>query len=151
MGSIAHFSLSSPIPWFFPLTFLLPRPVFILGLYNKLPGWGLLLVFHSRHPRRGVPRLLSCSRAQFPLRNCTINFQGGLFCSLFRFLAHAMGFYAYFSAPTPSFRSGTIQLAFRMVLLPDFHSPYPYRGFFHFLYLSSNQNMRNSYSYILFL
>ena len=69
------------------------------------------LLFLFLRPRRGFSRLLFCSHAQFPLRDISISFRGGLFCLLFTPYAHAVGFLSYFSTPTPSFRSGTVRLA----------------------------------------
>ena len=83
------------------------------------------LLFLFLRPRRGFSRLLFCSHAQFPLRDISISFRGGFFCLLFRFLAHAMGFHAYFSAPTPSFRSATYRLASGVGFLACFSSPTP--------------------------
>lgn len=46
----------------------------------------------------------------------------GFSSSLFCFHAHAMGFHAYFSAPTPSFRSPTYRLASGVCFLTRFPS-----------------------------
>ena len=87
--------------WFFPLTFLLSRP------------------------RYGFSRLFSYFHAQFPLPEILISFRGGLFCLLFTFHAHAMGFPACFSAPTPSFFSATYRLASGVGFSACFSSPTP--------------------------
>ena len=62
--------------------------------------WVFLLAFHALRPRYGFPRLLFYFHAQFPLRDISISFRGGLFCSLFTPYAHAVGFPAYFSTHT---------------------------------------------------
>ena len=49
----------------------------------------------------------------------------GFSSSLFCIHAHAMGFHAYFSAPTPSFRSGTYRLASGVGFSACFSSPTP--------------------------
>ena len=74
-------------------------------------------------PRRGFPRLLFYSHAQFPLRNISISFRGGFFCLLFTPYAHAVGFPAYFSTHTPSFLSATYRLASGVGFLACFSSP----------------------------
>ena len=49
----------------------------------------------------------------------------GFFCLLFMPYAHAMGFPAYFSTPTPSFLSATYRLASGVGFLACFSSPTP--------------------------
>ena len=110
MSFPAYFSLPTPTLWVFPPTFLLTRPVFSPQHIDKLPGWVFSPAFHSLRPRYGFSRLLFCSLAQFPLRDISISFRGGFSRSLFTPFAHAMGFHAYFSASTPSFRPGTVRL-----------------------------------------
>ena len=75
------------------------------------------------------------------------------FCSLFTPYAHAMGFPAYFSAPTPSFLSATYRLASGVgfsacfslptptlwVFSPAFHSLRPRYGFSRLLFCSLAQ------------
>ena len=103
----AHMRPPTPMSWVFPPTFLLPRPVSAPRHINQLPGWAFLLAFHSLRPRRGFPRLLFYFHAQFSFQKCTISFRDG-FSRLFLFSqAHVVGFPAYFSTPTPSFRSWT--------------------------------------------
>ena len=87
--------------------------------------WVFLLAFHALRPRRGFSRLLFYFHAQFPLRDISISFRGGLFCSLFTPYAHAVGFPAYFSTPTPSFLSATYRLASGVGFLACFSSPTP--------------------------
>ena len=87
--------------WVFPLTFLLSRP------------------------RYGFPRLLIYSHAQFPLRDISISFRGGLFCLLFFSYAHAMGFPTCFSTFTSSFLSPTYRLASGVGFSACFSSPTP--------------------------
>ena len=125
VGFSACFSLPTPTLWVSPPTFLLPRPVSTPRHIDQLPGWAFLLAFHTLRPRRGFPRLLFCSHAQFPLRDCTISFRGGLFCLLFTPYAHAVVFPAYFSAPTPSFHSATYRLASGVGFSACFSLPTP--------------------------
>ena len=87
--------------------------------------WFFLLAFHALRPRYGFPRLLFYAHAQFPLRDISISFRGGLFCSLFTPYAHAVGFPVYFSTSTPSFRSAIYQLASGVGFLACFSSPTP--------------------------
>ena len=81
VGFLARFFASTPTSWVSTLTFL--------------------LAFLLLRPHRGFPRLFSYFHAQFPLPDISISFRGGLFCLLFTPYAHAVGFSAYFSAPTP--------------------------------------------------
>ena len=99
--------------WVFPLTFLLSRP------------------------RYGFARLLFCSHAQFPLRDISISFRGGLFCLLFTLYAHAVGFPAYFPTFTPSFLSGTARLASGVGFLACFSHPTPTPWVFPLIFLLS--------------
>ena len=87
--------------------------------------WVFLLAFHALRPRYGFPRLLFYSHAQFPLRDISISFRGGLSRLLFFSYTHAMGFPAYFSTPTPSFLSATYRLASRVGFSACFSSPTP--------------------------
>ena len=87
--------------------------------------WVFTLTFLLSRPRYGFPRLLFCSHAQFPLPDISISFRGGLFCLLFTPYAHAVGFPACFSAPTPSFRSGTYRLASGVGFSACFSHPTP--------------------------
>lgn len=50
------------------------------------------LLFLFLRPRRGFSRLLFYSHAQFPLRDISISFRGGLSRLLFTPYAHAVGF-----------------------------------------------------------
>ena len=101
--------------------------------------WVFLLAFHALRPRYGFPRLLFYSHAQFPLRDISISFRGGLSRLLFFSYTHAMGFPAYFSTPTPSFLSATYRLASRVGFLLTFHSLRPRRGFSRLLFYSHAQ------------
>ena len=87
--------------------------------------WVFLLAFHALRPRRGFPRLLFYSHAQFPLRDISISFRGGLSRLLFTPYAHAVGFPAYFSTSTPSFLSATYQLASMVGFSACFSLPTP--------------------------
>ena len=87
--------------------------------------WVFLLAFHALRPRYGFPRLLFYFHAQFPLRDISISFRGGLFCLLFFSYAHAMGFPAYFSTSTPSSLSATYQLASGVGFSARFSLPTP--------------------------
>ena len=149
----ARFSRPTLTLWVFPLTFLLPRPVSSPRHIDQLPGWVFLLAFLLLRPRRGFPHLLFYSHAQFPLRNISISFRGGFSRPLFTPYAHAMGFPAYFSAPTPSFLSATYRLASGVgfsacfslptptlwVFSPAFHSLRPRYGFSRLLFCSLAQ------------
>ena len=94
---------------------------------------------HMRPPRpcREFSRLLFYFHAQFPLRDISISFQGGLFCLLFTLYAHAVGFPAYFSTSTPSFRSATYRLASGVGFLAYFCSPKPMSWVFSLVFLLS--------------
>ena len=87
--------------------------------------WVFLLAFHALRPRYGFPRLLFYSHAQFPLRDISISFRGGLSRLLFFSYAHAVGFPAYFYTPTPSFLSATYRLASGVGFSACFSSPTP--------------------------
>ena len=102
VGFSACFSSPTPTPWVSPPAFLLPRPVSSPQHIDKLPGWVFSPAFHSLRPRYGFSRLLFCSHAQFSLRDISISFRGGFFCLLFTPYAHAMGFLARFSLPSPT-------------------------------------------------
>ena len=110
----------------FPAYFSTPTPSFRSATYRLVSGVGFSACFFSSYAHAmGFYAYFFYSHAQFPLRNISISFRGGLFCSLFRFLAHAMGFHAYFSAPTPSFRSATVQLTSGMGFPACFSLPTP--------------------------
>ena len=102
---------------------------FLLGdcfVWYSLLAVGFLACFFSSYAHAVVfPRLLFYSHAQFPLRDISISFRGGLSRLLFFSYAHAMGFPAYFSAPTPSFRSATYRLASGVGFTACFSSPTP--------------------------
>ena len=102
---------------------------FLLGdcfVWYSLLAVGFLACFFSSYAHAvGFPRLLFYSHAQFPLRDISISFRGGLSRLLFFSYAHAVGFPAYFSAPTPSFRSGTVRLASRVGFLACFFASSP--------------------------
>ena len=105
----------------FPAYFSTPTPSFLSATYRLASGvgfsacfsfptptlWVFSPAFHSLRPRYGFSRLLFCSLAQFSFRNISISFRSGFSRSLFTPFAHAMGFPAYFSAPTPSLLSAT--------------------------------------------
>ena len=75
--------------------------------------WVFLLAFHALRPRYGVSRLLFYSHAQFPLRDISISFQGGLFCLLFTPYAHAVGFPAYLFYSHAQFPLRDISISFQ--------------------------------------
>ena len=125
VGFSACLSSPTPTPWVSPLIFLLSRPVSAPRHIDELPGWAFLLAFHTLRPRYGFPRLLFYFHTQFSLCDISISFRGGLFCLLFFSYAHAMGFPAYFSAPTPSFRSPTYRLASGVGFSACFSHPTP--------------------------
>ena len=109
---------------------------FLLGgcfVWYSLLAVGFLACFFSSYAHAvGFPRLLFYSHAQFSLRDISISFRGGLSRLLFFSYTHAVGFPAYFSTPTPSFRSATYQLASRLGFLACFSSsrvsPHRYRS-----------------------
>ena len=69
---------------------------FLLGgcfVWYSLLAVGFLACFFSSYARAmGFYAYFFCSHAQFPLRDISISFRGGLFCSLFRFLRPRYGF-----------------------------------------------------------
>ena len=101
VGFSACFSSPTPTPWVSPPAFLLPRPVSSPQHIDKLPGWVFSPAFHSLRPRYGFSR------------------------PLFTPFAHDMGFPAYFSAHSPSFRSATYRLASGVGFLARFSLPSP--------------------------
>ena len=58
-----------------PPTFLLPRPVFVPKLHDKLPRWAFSLAFHTLRPRCGFSHLFFYFHAQFSLCDYAICFQ----------------------------------------------------------------------------
>ncbi len=99
--SLAFHSLR-PRYGFSRLLFCSLAQVFSPQHIDKLPEWVFSLAFLLPRPRYGFSRLLFCSHTQSPLRNISISFRGGFFCLLFTPYAHAMGFLARFSLPSPT-------------------------------------------------
>ncbi len=120
--------------------------------------WVFLLGFHSLRPHYGFSRLLSYSHAQFSLHDISISFRGGFSRLLSFSYAHSMGFPAYFSTPTPSFRSAIYRLASGRAFSLAFLLLRPRRGFSRLLFYSHAQfplrnisiSFRGGFSRLLF-
>ena len=96
--------------WVFSLAFLYLGCHHIAFALWYIVGRILNMCFaHMRppHPRRGFSRLFFHPYTQFSLRDFSISFRVGFFCLIFSSKNHVVGFLAYFTRLTPSFRSVT--------------------------------------------